>query len=101
MIERRVEHSHPLFRQHDIRAEEVRGTSTRSARETTALLGKVGFVDVRQLGCPDDIFEFVLEQRALKIERRSLDERIQASPELSDLSERQRMQARLDSALRS
>jgi hypothetical protein len=45
---------------------EVRATSTRSASETASLLERAGMIDLRKLGCPDDIFEFVLEQRAAK-----------------------------------
>lgn len=45
----------------------VRATSTRSSTETASLLARTGMLDIRQLGCPDDIFEFVLEQRAAKL----------------------------------
>ena len=50
----------------------VRGTSKRSAGEVAALLPRVDMRDIRALGCPDEIFEFVLEKRA---EKRGLETR--------------------------
>lgn len=45
---------------------EVRATSTRSATEVASLLERAQMIDLRKLGCPDEIFEFVLEKRAAK-----------------------------------
>jgi hypothetical protein len=51
---------------------EVRASSLGNSAETAALLGKASMIDLRKLGCPDSIFEFVLEKRA---ERRSVESR--------------------------
>jgi hypothetical protein len=51
---------------------EVRSSSFGNGAETADLMRKASMIDIRKLGCPDDIFEFVLEKRS---ERRSLEQR--------------------------
>jgi hypothetical protein len=51
---------------------EVRASSFGNGVETADLIRKAQMIDLRKLGCPDDIFEFVLEKRS---ERRSLEQR--------------------------
>jgi hypothetical protein len=81
-----------MFPHHNL--SEVRATSLRSAAETTSLLNRLGMIDLRSLGCPDDIFETVLEQRAAKhVERRA------EPPSNSD--DRTAMSMRLKRALQS
>ena len=52
-------------------AELIRGTSMRSAAEVRSILAaRTGFPamrDLRQLGCPDRIFEHLLEDRARRM----------------------------------
>jgi hypothetical protein len=45
---------------------EVRATSRYSASETASMLDRAQMIDLRKLGCPDSLFEEVLELRAAK-----------------------------------
>jgi hypothetical protein len=74
---------------------EVRASSFGNGVETADLICKAQMIDLRKLGCPDDIFEFVLEKRA---ERRSIEQRDGVS---HDTDNRTAMQLRLEHALRS
>jgi hypothetical protein len=49
-----------------ISAENIRGTSRFSAAEVRSILAVTGQPDVRQLGCPDHIFEDILHKNAEK-----------------------------------
>ena len=73
---------------------ETRASSFGTGAETADLLRKAQMIDIRQLGAPDDIFEFVLEKRA---ERRSVEQRDGVSV---DTPNRTAMQLRLEHALR-
>jgi hypothetical protein len=74
---------------------ETRASSFGSGAETGDLLRKAQMIDIRKLGCPDDIFEFVLEKRA---ERRSVEQRDGVSVGTPN---REGMQLRLEHALRN
>jgi hypothetical protein len=93
ITERRAEFSHPHFRSLSINPAEIRATSTRSRTETAGLLSRLGMVDVRQLGCPDDVFEETLELN-IAAEGRS-------RPNGQGLDLRTAMQLRLDRALKT
>jgi hypothetical protein len=80
---------------------EVRATSTRSIGETTEMLGRLQMRDLRKLGCPDDIFEFVLEKRNAKRELVELSKSGELAPEADNLDERVAMELRLSHALQS
>ncbi|MGB8801169.1 MAG: hypothetical protein WCC97_10805 [Candidatus Acidiferrales bacterium] len=75
---------------------EVRASSFGSAAETADLMRKASMIDLRKLGCPDDIFEFVLEKRS---ERRSIEQRDGSNFEPS--VNRDVMQLRLSHALKN
>jgi hypothetical protein len=82
-----------MFPHHDF--SEVRASSFGNGAETADLIRKAQMVDLRKLGCPDDIFEFVLEKRA---ERRSIEQRDGAAPATDH---RAAMQLRLEHAQRN
>jgi hypothetical protein len=87
-----------LFPQHNF--VETRASSFGSGAETADLIRKAQMIDLRNVGCPDDIFEFVLEKRA---ERRAMIEQRGSNIHVSDPSTagRDAMQLRLSHALRS
>jgi hypothetical protein len=72
---------------------ETRASSFGNGAETADLIRKAQMIDIRKLGCPDDIFEFVLEKRS---ERRSVEQR-----DAIVIDDRTAMQLRLEHALRS
>ena len=78
---------------------EIRATSTRTAGETTEMLGRLQMRDLRKIGCPSDIFEFVIEQRNEK--RIALENRASIPADADNLDERVAMELRLSSALSS
>ncbi len=96
----KIEHSHPVFRSLDFSPTEVRGTSRFSATEVRDICAsRPGFnelPDLRQIGCPDDIFERQVEQRARKLgvepkqlpEAKLLDQALHASLPKDDLDRR-------------
>jgi hypothetical protein len=73
---------------------ETRASSFGNGAETAEMLTKAKMVDVRKLGCPDDIFEFVLEQRSARAEQRGSDVHV---PD----NHREAMSLRMEQALRS
>ena len=62
-----VEHSNILFRDKDTNLAEVRAVGRFSSAEVREILTRSGCKDVRQLGCPDWIFEKLIEHRAKKL----------------------------------
>jgi hypothetical protein len=72
---------------------ETRASSFGNGAETADLIRKAQMIDLRKMGCPDDIFEFVLEKRS---ERRSVEQR-----DAVVTDDRTAMQLRLEHALRS
>jgi hypothetical protein len=79
---------------------ETRASSFGSGVETADLIRKAQMIDIRKLGCPDDIFEFVLEKRS---ERRALiEQRGHDGVQVGDTTDhRAAMQLRLNHALSS
>jgi hypothetical protein len=79
---------------------ETRASSFGTGAETADLIRKAQMIDLRQLGCPSDIFEFVLEKRA---ERRAiLEQRGSDGAQVGDTTDhRTAMQLRLEHALRN
>jgi len=73
---------------------ESRASSFGNGVETADLIRKAQMIDIRKLGCPDDIFEFVLEKRS---ERRAMESR----GESVTTDHRAAMQLRLEHALRA
>jgi hypothetical protein len=80
---------------------EVRATSTRSIGETTEILSRLNMRDLRKIGCPDSIFEFVLEQRNAKRELVELRSSGELPAEADNLDGRAAMELRLKYALQS
>jgi hypothetical protein len=82
-----------LFPNVDFR--ETRASSFGSGPETASLMNKASMIDLRKIGCPEDIFEFVLEQRAAY---RSVEHRDDI--QIID-NHREAMQLQMEHALRS
>src|SRR5712692_3109703 len=61
---RRIEFSD---RQRTFSSAEVRASGRFTADEVRDVLARSGFQDLRQLGCPENIFHQILEQRAQKL----------------------------------
>lgn len=75
---------------------EVRASSFGNGAETADLMRKANMMDLRKLGCPDELFEFVLEKRS---ERRSVEQR-NSDVHVPD-NHREAMNLQMERALRS
>ena len=64
---RNVEHSNVFHRGQDFSAAEVRSAGRFSANEVREIMTRAGIRDLRQIGCPDRLFEKLLENRAKTI----------------------------------
>jgi len=67
MSNRRKEYSHGSFVGRSVSSANVRSSGRFLAEEVRAILSKTGTIDVRQLGCPDWLFDRVLARRAKKL----------------------------------
>ncbi len=63
----RVEYSNPLHREKSFKDNEARACGRFNETEVRSILVRGKLHDLRQVGCPDSIFEHILEERARKL----------------------------------